>query len=377
MTGMPDLKRLEQQLIDIAEATRVIVAVVEEVQLLSEGLDKVDCRHDVTVHGNGLDATIDVHIDLTSRAPRIRDVLGPVPTVSVVPITSQQDVLDAFAAEAIRAAAVQVIDTAIDAALAEPGILVPTDDSIPADLSDDWDEADPVRAPDPNPAREAATPAEATAGGNEAHAAAEEVPASSATPAALAADVPRRAPWDNLWTAEEDALILTMSAAGSTIKQIAASLPHRTAKAVDVRRQKLRSRGVAAPAAANPVQQPVTAVPPLPPAPPAAAPSVDAVDPIPEQPSDAPPLGAMLVGAEQVRLGRLGRWGGWTLDLDLALVAGLTKGMKLAEVAIDIGMDAAACKRRFAELVPDRTHHQQVAVLKALTDRAASAKAAA
>jgi hypothetical protein len=391
MTGVQDLARLDGQLKEIADAADILSSVVDRVQSMSEALDVWDVRHSVTVYGNGLDAVIDISIDLTSRAPRVRDVLVPVPTAEVVPIATSDMVLarmraehearhsstprfnalvdsidavsPAFMDEVMRQAGAQIVDHAIDAALAEPS-LIDADNAIPVPpLSDDWDETDPVRVPAEDGVREAATPAETTAGGNEAHAAAEEAVTSSATAPVdpYAGMIPASHPL----TDEDRATILRMWDANETQGAIAKALNrdprgfyHQVKRVLNARSEELRAQ-LQREATSAPAMQTVHEFAPT------DQPTANAVD--------APPLGATLSGAEHARLDRLRPWGGWTAKMDLALVAGLTRGSKLAEVALDIGFDAAACKKRYAELVPDRTVEQQAAVLKALTERAAAA----
>lgn len=213
--------------------------------------------------------------------------------------------------------------------------------------------------------------------------------------------LPRKA-----WTAEEEAEVARLRGEGKTLAQVAQAMG-RTRSSLSVRLSERATGKRAAPPPAVEVRAPVVAeVAPAPEreAVAVAAPVVAELAPAPAPapvmvveaeadwtvPADlpdlrpaaqvvveAPPLGATLSGDLHRRLDGLereGRAAGWTPALDLALLEGLTRGSKLGFVAQDIGMDARACKLRFAALVPQADFAAQAAMLKALTERVAMAR---
>jgi hypothetical protein len=94
----------------------------------------------------------------------------------------------------------------------------------------------------------------------------------------------------------------------------------------------------------------------------------------------APPLGALSSADRKLdqRLNTLGFAGKWSDPADsLALVEGLGKGVKLAQIALDLGIDAQVCRFRFDDLVPHKSIEEQAAVLAALRRRVAARQAAA
>jgi hypothetical protein len=99
-----------------------------------------------------------------------------------------------------------------------------------------------------------------------------------------------------------------------------------------------------------------------------------------EQNDTAPPLGALSSADRKLdqRLNTLGFAGKWSDPADsLALVEGLGKGVKLAQIALDLGIDAQVCRFRFDDLVPHKSIEEQAAVLAALRRRVAARQAAA
>jgi predicted ArsR family transcriptional regulator len=94
----------------------------------------------------------------------------------------------------------------------------------------------------------------------------------------------------------------------------------------------------------------------------------------------APPLGALSSADRKLdqRLNTLGFAGKWSDPADsLALVEGLGKGVKLAQIALDLGIDAQVCRFRFDDLVPHKSIEEQAAVMAALRRRVAARQAAA
>jgi hypothetical protein len=99
-----------------------------------------------------------------------------------------------------------------------------------------------------------------------------------------------------------------------------------------------------------------------------------------EQNDTAPPLGALSSADRKLdqRLNTLGFAGKWSDPADsLALVEGLGKGVKLAQIALDLGIDEQVCRFRFDDLVPHKSIEEQAAVLAALRRRVAARQAAA
>lgn len=185
------------------------------------------------------------------------------------------------------------------------------------------------------------------------------------------------------WTAEDEAEVARLRAEGMTVAQAAAAIG-RTRSSVSVRLSERATgkRRAPPPAAARGVPAPEPVAEPS-----VAVAAVAAVAPVPADLGEVraaapvvvevPPLGASLGGDLHRRLDALereGRAAGWTPALDLALLKGLTRGHRLGFVAQDIGMDARACKVRFAALVPQADFAAQTAVLKALAERVAMAR---
>jgi hypothetical protein len=95
---------------------------------------------------------------------------------------------------------------------------------------------------------------------------------------------------------------------------------------------------------------------------------------------DAPPPGKMSDADKRLdaHLEALGNKGKWSDPADdLFLVEELSKGAKLAVVALELDIDADVCRKRFDALVPTKTAEEQAAVVKALRRRAVAARARA
>lgn len=348
---MKDLPALNNELTDIAVAADRMTSVIEHVQKLHETLEACDCAHDISILGNGFDADISIRIQLISLAPRVRDLPLPMPKATTDTFSAEAEtILDEAIYEAVTGKSLPV----------EAEAIFDDDDADPVKVHDSWDSVElpgggavitrPAQAfVEPDPVSEFGS---ADAGLAEAEAkplakAAGGVDAAPPAAATIATNFD-----SNRWTSDEEAIIRAGVVKGLTDRQISEMLPHRTIKAIMLRRQRLRDQR----------RQP--APPPPPPPPPVTLPA----EPMPE----APPFGATLSGGEHARLERLGQRRGWTVERDLALVTGLTRGLKLHEVSIDIGIDAVECRTRYAELVPAKTMEQQSAVLKALTERVAA-----
>ena len=94
---------------------------------------------------------------------------------------------------------------------------------------------------------------------------------------------------------------------------------------------------------------------------------------------DAPKFGELTSAEKRIeaRLDAIGNKGKWSDPADdVFLLTELAKGVKLGAVAIDLGIDAAACRVRFDLLCPEKTAAEQAMVVKALRQRAIAARAA-
>lgn len=174
------------------------------------------------------------------------------------------------------------------------------------------------------------------------------------------------------WGPGEDALLLKERGRGATFAAIGASLG-RTPGACRMRFNKISARAAdpsAAEAATAPEPAPSVAV--------AADPALATAETAaPAAAPDTAPPHAALAGADarvSWRLDQLGYRRGWSADRDLDLAEGLGQGRKIAEIAMDIGLDAAECKRRWFDLCPSGGLDEQQQILRVLRHRAAAAQ---
>jgi hypothetical protein len=188
----------------------------------------------------------------------------------------------------------------------------------------------------------------------------------------------KSAPWSRLFTPGEDSRMLQMADEGATYAEIGAALG-RSEASISVRlvrvRKGQRPKSVAKVTLTPPVRAEVVVSPDLErrPAEPAPVLSIDGPN-VPATIVEAPPFEPPSAGRAALeldaRLDALGNKGKWSdIADDLALVEGLTKGEKLAQIAIDLGIDAAVCKFRFAQLVPVPGIKEQADVIAALRRR--------
>jgi len=95
--------------------------------------------------------------------------------------------------------------------------------------------------------------------------------------------------------------------------------------------------------------------------------------PTPPAPTAQPPNSLSTADARVAqRLAALPRISGWVAGDDLALVHDLSQGRKLAEIAIDLGLEVPALRARYAALCPAGGIEEQVQVLRVLRAMAAS-----
>lgn len=138
------------------------------------------------------------------------------------------------------------------------------------------------------------------------------------------------------WTAEDDALVRRLKAAGETAAEIGARIG-RTAKAVEMRVQRLGNIDAKA-------KEPEAASPPPVETPPA---------PEPARPDDALPVSQKLsVEGQQLMsyLDGIGYARGWSAARDLDLVDGVTRGTPKDIIADQLGIERRDLDARFIEI---------------------------